>query len=403
MSADGSDHGALRPEPPKTYYEGVVRVPGYGDAPNRCRPVKPVGVCDHGHTVLGRSSCGTRYCPDHWRDWCEDAVVNMVAQLAAYRYAQDMGAEKRLSHVVASPPQDRRYSARQMWETRSEAYEALQAAGVRGGVTVTHPYRTNERGDMLYETARDAGDLEDGVGKWRFLRESADSFEDLSRYVEAEPHYHALAAAEDVEGDAAPEGWIVKRIRTFDAFHPRDSKAYEDMAATAYYVLTHAADQEGRATTTYFGEVHSFTPSEELTAAMWDRIQKEAEKAVKEYGAEKGDEEGGERAGPETCPRDGCEAAVWDVYYLVEHLEDEEWCESVRARENGAARLQRLRGVLLWWEGTTDTPPPRARSDRVQMRDWLHKIGVRHSAVGATGPAADGTQLQLSQAVMGER
>jgi len=394
MSAVATDHDNLRPEPPTTYYDGVVKVPGYGDAPNRCRPMKPVGFCDDGHTVLGRSSCGTRYCPDHWRDWLEDAVVNMVAQLAAYRFAQDMGREKRLSHVVASPPQDRRYSARQMWETRSEAYDALEAAGVRGGVTVTHPYRTNERGDGLFETAVEDGDLDDGTGKWRFLRETTDGFEDLSRYISAEPHYHALAAGADIDGSDAPDGWVVERIRTFQAFHPRDSEAYEDMVATAYYVLTHGAVQGGRATTTYFGDVHSFTPSEELTATMWNRIQMEAEKAVKDMEPVEPEEPGetSAGAGPETCPVEGCEAPVHDVFHLREFLEDEDWVANVRAVRDGRQRVKRLWGMLYWWVDGGDRPPPGARTSEALLREWLESKGDLFSAAPQ--------QVGLSKAVM---
>jgi hypothetical protein len=376
MSAVEDDHEGLRPEPPTTYYEGVVELPGYGDAPNRCRPMKPVGFCDHGHTVLGRSSCGTRYCPDHWRDWCEDAVVNMVAQLAAYRYAQPMGTKKRLCHVVASPPQDRRYSARSMWDTRSEAYEALEAAGVRGGATVTHPFRTNDRGDQLYQMAKEKGDLDEDTGKWRFLREVSDDFEDLTRYIEAEPHYHALAAVEDVQSENAPEGWIVERIRTFDAFHPKDEEAYRDMASAAYYTLTHGANQEGRSTTTYFGDVHSFTPSEELTTKMWKRIQIEAEKAVKEVEEEEVEaEDEAVSAGPEECPHDECEATVHDVYYLKEYLDDDDWVASVRATVDGLDRLRRLRGVLYWWDEGADRPPPGALTSEARMREWLEEKG----------------------------
>jgi len=401
MSAAEDDHGGLRPEPPTTYYEGVVDLPGYGDAPNRCRPMKPVGFCDRGHTVLGRSSCGTRYCPDHWRDWCEDAVVSMVAQLAAYRYAQPMGTEKRLCHVVASPPQDRRYSARSMWETRSETYDVLEAAGVRGGATVTHPFRTNDRGDELYQTAKEKGDLDDGTGKWRFLRETTDGFEGLSRYIEAEPHYHTLAAVEDVQSENAPEGWIVERIRTFDSFHPRDEKAYRDMAATVYYTLTHGANQEGRSTTTYFGEVHSFTPSEELTAAMWDRIQMEAEKAVKEVEPEEPKEGEAVSAGPEECPHDECEATVHDVYYLSEFLDDEDWVESVRERYNGPKRLARLRGVMLLWTGSGDRPPPSVRGDEEMMEEWLARAGsgLRPGQSSRSEPTK---QVGLQTAVMGQ-
>lgn len=396
MSVAGDDHRELHPEPPKTFYEGVVDLPGYGDAPNRCRAMTPVGFCVEGHTVLGRSSCGTRYCPDHWRDWCEDAVVNMVAQLAAYRYAQEMGPKKRLCHVVASPPQDRRYSARSLWETRSEAYEAMEAAGVRGGATVTHPYRTNDRGDALYSTAKESGELEDGTGKWRFLRELADDFEDLTRYIEPSPHYHALAAVEDVDGEAAPDGWLVKRIRTFDTFHPRDQKAYRDMAATAYYTLTHGANQQGRSTTTYFGDVHSFTPSEELTATMWERIQIEAEKAVKEERPEEMEvAEEGEAisAAEDECPHDNCGAEVVDVYYLSEYMEDDEWVSKVKGAGRGRERWLRLKGLLYWWDEGGDRPPPSVQGSEEKLRNWLEMKGE--------SVTPRDRQVSLSTAVMG--
>ena len=65
---------------------------------------------------------------------------------------------------------------------------------------------------------------------------------------------------------------------------------------------------------TYFGDLApaSFDPEEELTAAAWDRIQREAEKAVKEH-----PDEEGRQVGPEECPRDGCVAAVHDIAHLA--------------------------------------------------------------------------------------
>jgi hypothetical protein len=302
----------------------------------------------------------------------------MVARLAAYRHAVD-GAEKRLSHVVASPPQDRRYSTREMWETRRDAYDALEAAGVRGGAVVTHPYRTNERGDTLFETARDAGEVEDDTGRWAFLRETADDWEELAGYIEPSPHYHALAAGPDIDGEAAPGDWLVKRIRSVKPFvHVRDTEAYRAMVAPAYYILTHAADQQGRQTTTYFGDVHpaSFDPEEELTAAVWSRIQMEAEKAVKERPSD--EDEGGVGGGPEECPHEKCAADVLDVMYLPDFLDDEEWVTSIRANRDGQARYKRLMGVLLWYEGRCDTPPPGAVTSKPALREWLEESGGVH-------------------------
>ena len=396
MSAAPDDHSAAAIGAPTTYYDGAVRIPGLGDAPERCRKMKPVGFCGHGHVVLGRSSCGVRYCPTHWRDWIEDAVVSVVARLAAYRQAAE-GAEKRMVHAVASPPQDRRYSERSLWETRSEAYEAFEAAGVRGGVTVTHPYRTNERGEHLFRAAADAGELEEGVGRWRFLREATDGWEDLSRYIEAAPHYHSLAAAEDVDGETAPDGWVVKRIRSMKRFHIHDTESYRDMARAVYYVLTHGGVQQGRAMTTYFGEVHpaAFDPEEELTAAEWDRIQREAERAVLREPTEDGTDG---TAGPEECPEEDCEAVVRDLLYLEEFLQDEEWVESVRERVGGGTRLAQLRGALAYWKDLTDRPPPSAQADKEAFRDWLKHRGQVRAPGAPSGRSS--RQVGLSRAVM---
>lgn len=388
-----ADHESIRPDTPTTYYEEVVRLPGFGDAPNRCRPMQPVGFCEHGHTILGRSSCGVRYCPDHWRDWLEGAVINMVARLAAYRVAQN-GAEKRMCHVVASPPQDRRYGVRDLWDVRSEAYDALEAAGVRGGAVVTHPYRTNDRGDALYESATEHGDLDEDTGRWKFLREHAgDDWGQLSEFVEASPHYHTMAAVEDVSGENAPNGWVVENVRSFDNMHIRDTEAYRDMVRTVYYVLTHGAVQDGRSTSTYFGDVHpnSFDPEAELTAAEWDRIQIEAEKAVRER--EEPEEESGPVHGPEECPREECEACVLDAMHLPEYLDDDDWVDDVLAHRDGRKRLARLRGMLIWWDGRADRPPPSVQTREHRMLEWLEERG---EAVTVSP-----SQVSLETAVMG--
>jgi hypothetical protein len=149
------------------------------------------------------------------------------------------------------------------------------------------------------------------------------------------------------------------------------------MVATAYYTLTHAADQEGRQTTTYYGDLApaSFSPEEELTAVVWDRIQMEAEKAVKEYEPEIEEEGEAISAGPEECPRDGCEAAVHDVFYLREYLDDDDWVAAVRSHRDGRERLRRLRGVLYWWDEGSDRPPPGVVGRESALRDWLVEKG----------------------------
>jgi hypothetical protein len=283
-----------------------------------------------------------------------------------------------------------------MWESRRDSYEALDTAGVRGGPVITHPYRTNDRADQLYGTAVESGEIEDDYGKWRFLRESAEDWEDLTRYIEAAPHYHVpIAPAKDVD----PEGtgdWVIKRIRTMRAFHLRDTESYRDMVASAYYVLTHGAVQQGKQTTTYFGEAHpsAFNPEEALTVAEWSRIQMEAEKAVKEDPADE-DGKGGVSVGPEECPREECEAAVFDLMYLAERLDDEDWVAEVEQFGDGRARIARLRGALAWWDNRTDRPPPSVMSDEERMRNWLEMRGEKFMA-----PVVE-RQVTLETALMG--
>jgi hypothetical protein len=346
------------------------------DAPNRCRDLQPVGFCEEGHTVLGRSSCETRYCPAHWRDWAENGVAPILRRLAAYRHAQS-GAGRRLVHVVASPPQDRRYSAREFWGTRSDSYDALEAAGVRGGVSVAHPYRTNSTGDDLYQTAVEHGEIDADYGRWRFLREISDGWDDMTDYIEPSPHYHTLAAVKDVRGDDAPAGWVVENVRSFSRWDIDDEECYEDMVGTAYYLLTHGGEQDGRQLTTYFGELHpaAFDPEEELAAGELAKIEAMVEEVV-------GVDGDGAGAGPEECPCDECEAAVRDLIYLDEFLEDEEWCESVRQHPDGGTRLATLRGTRAYTKGLTDRPPPAAVTDPDEFRRWLKRQGQV-----ATGPS----------------
>jgi hypothetical protein len=322
----------------------------------------------------------------------------MVERLAAYREAQD-GWGKRMCHVVASPPPDRRYGVRELWDRRTDAYDVLDQAGVRGGAVITHPYRTTSEGDRLFKQYAE-NEEESEKGKWRFLRDLADDlpgddWEELGRYIEPSPHYHSLAAVEDVDGSRAPEGWVVENVRSFDRFEYDQAESYEDMVATAYYVLTHGGVQEGRSTSTYFGEVHpnAFDPAEELTAAKWSRIQIEAEKAVKGVADEEEEEEGHTSHGPEECPRDGCEACVVDVVYLPEYLEDDEFVSRVLSKRDGRKRLKQLRGMFAWWDTRTDRPPPGALTNERRLLDWLEDQGATFTP--------EPKQVRLQTAVMG--
>lgn len=371
----------------RAYYDDVITLPGFGDQPDRCIPLSPVGFCESGHPVLGASSCGVRRCPKHWRDWIEQAVINQVARLAAYRHLQE-GAGKRVVHAVASPPQDRWYSTREFWAARSESYDALKACGMRGGVVVPHPYRSSEAGDHLFETAVEYGDWEEDRGKWSLFRDAAgDDWEEIQQYVEAGPHYHAIGPCEWFESEQRPEGWTLKNIRALPRFHIGDLESYRAMARPTYYLLTHGAVQQGRQTVTHFGVVHgaTFSPEEDLSAREWEQIQTMAETAVTTRPAETRGA-GPVEAEPQTCPRDDCDELVIDVMRLSEYLANESWVGTLKTRQR-----HQLRGIEVLLDGRADRPPPGIQHSEPQLLEWFEQVGRLHEPPAWQGRLAGWT------------
>jgi hypothetical protein len=359
------------PKPDAAYYDATVRIPGVGDPPNRCRGLSPVGFCEDGHVALGRSSCDTRYCPDHYLGWVRDGTVGAVERLAAFREAAE-GWGKRLLHIVVSPTEDR-VSTERFWSLRSEAQDVVQAVGARGGYCIAHPYRTSDAAERLFQTAVQEGDLDERTGRWTFLRRLAGGdWDRWESFIEPGPHYHFLAACEDFDPDAIPDGWVVKNVRSFSRFERQDRESYEDMARAAWYLRTHGAAEEGRQTATWFGEMHpaSFDPAEELTAVAWDRIQREAAEAVGVPIEEMRDRDGdGER----TCEVEDCEAVLHDIEDLQTFTADTSWMRSIPPK-----RRHRIRAVEIWVFEETVIPPPAVRSSEARVREWLLETGRQY-------------------------
>lgn len=361
------------PSPESVYYGATVRIPGVGEPPNRCRGLSPVGFCDHGHVALGRSSCDTRYCPDHWRGWVRDGTQSAVARLAGFREAAE-GWGKRLLHVVASPDVDR-VSTERFWSLRSKAQEAVKAAGARGGYEIAHPYRTSDTADRLFEAAVRHGEWEEEWGRWSFLRDWAGGdWEAWEPLIEAGPHYHFLAAVEDFDPEAVPDGWVVKNVRSFSRFEKRDLEAYEDMARATWYLRTHGAAETHRQTATWFGEMHPavFDPAEELGAVEWHFIKERAEEAV---GLPPEETRDGEEPTCEVVVSDGeakeeCGAVVHPIEELGTYLADASWVGSIPPK-----RRHRLRAVEIWIFEETVIPPPAVRSSEAKTREWLLETG----------------------------
>jgi hypothetical protein len=308
--------------------------------------------------------------------WRKDAAERLVARLAAYRQAQPDGSRRRLLHVITSPDRSRRWTADAFWDARSASYDAVKAVGGRGGVTVPHAYRTSDAGDWLFEEAVERGDWDRDVGKWSLLRDAADDWGEMLEYVEEAPHFHHLVALEDFNTDAIPSGHVVKNIRSLDPFRLRDMTAYRDMAATAMYLLSHAAfepagvDGGGRNTVTYFGEVHpnGFDPEEALTAAEWDRVQQMAERAVRTDPLEDVAGEALDEPDRRSCTVDDCDGEIVEIGELREWLRDPAWLNSI-----GEKQATILEGAIGWLEEQGDRPPP--STDRESLRRWLYQRG----------------------------
>jgi hypothetical protein len=358
------------PAPESAFYGSTVRLPGVGTAPERCRGLAPVGFCEAGHVALGRSSCDTRYCPDHWRGWVRDGTQGAVARLAAFREAAE-GWGKRLVHVVASPEVDR-VSTERFWSLRSDAQDAVKAAGVRGGYCIAHPYRTSDEADELFATACEHGDWKEEWGRWSFLREIAggdwSAWEEL---IEEGPHYHFLAAVEDLDPEAVPDGWVVKNVRSLPRFEKRDMESYESMARAAWYLRTHGAAQQGRQTATWFGEMHpaAFDPEEVLGTAEWRLMQERAADAVGLAPEEIRDGEGAEQR----CEHEECDEIVHGLEELRTWLSDGAWVSSLPVRQR-----RRLQGVQVWLLEECALPPPSVRASKGKLREWLLETGRMH-------------------------
>lgn len=405
----------------KEYISDFVRLPGMWEAGDGCLDLRPTGFCEDGHIQLGsESDCGTRYCEAHWYQWRRRAAQSIVARLAAYRYVQE-GIGRRMLHIVASPPQDRRWTLQEFWSMRGETYDLIEEHGGRGGAVVPHGYKPNLVARDIFGTAVERGEWDPERGIWRFLREVADDWEELRDLVEVAPHCHQLVPWEDLDGDELaaelPGDWVIHNIRSLAPFYVYEEnvpvflqlddsgrierskrdvvrEGFEDMARLAMYLLSHGAAQIGvgdeiacRQTVTYWGDVHPncFDPTTELEAETWERIQRMATEAVS-GGVVVVEEGEGEDDGRD-CHIDDCESPVHGLHELKDFLADPAWIEGLEYDQACA-----VWGLKVWANdglspgGEMDRPPPggfdrsatepdEIRRDKEAFREWLRRLG----------------------------
>jgi hypothetical protein len=194
-----------------------------------------------------------------------------------------------------------------------------------------------------------------------------------------------------VSGDDAPGDWVVDNLGSLSRFEIDDESCYQEMAGRLGYILSHAADQDGKMTTTYFGEVHpaAFSPEEELTDDELATIDQMVQKVV-------GLDDSGR--GPEECPHEGCECRVLPLHKLSDRLDDDDWVDSVRDHTDGGRRLAILRGTRAYIKGLTDRPPPSAQTSAEQLKTWLKKQG--QVAAGTSNRPSQTRQSTFDTAVV---
>lgn len=345
---------------------GEWELPGMGTSAPGCGEVSAQSFCDeHGHIQYRAHLCGRRECPECWStQWAGPRTVSVVSRLAAARYAEPDGLDRRAVHAVVSPPEgDVPNSIEAFYSGRTKANEIAKEHGIRGGVVVAHGYR------ILPEVKEEYNSGDRELPMWRWVRANDRHWQDQ---VYWSPHYHIVGLARDVEpGDTdKDDGWVFKNIRSLGRYEGlRDREAMEEMVGTIRYLLSHATypSDENRQSVTWFGDLHgtNFSPEEELSSGSWSVIQRIAEEVT---GHRLDDEEGTDEEAEE-CPEEGCGGTVHDIWGARDFL------DSAAAGELEREERERVRAVYEWTLGDRHPPPgmkrPQTEEQAREIEEFL--------------------------------
>jgi len=333
-----------------------LTVPGQGTRSPGCGDYLPLKFCPScGEPHMMEKRCKQRTCPSCSVIWMGEAAERATVRLQAAREAAESDWDRRLVHVVVSPPEGEIRTTGDYERGARRAHELAREHGVRGGVLIPHGYRVTERAKDEFE------DENPEMGIWRWiLTERVGDWRGATYFS---PHYHVVGLARDVEA-SSPEsdgGWVVKRIRSLERYERTSRESFEDVYGLLYYLLTHTSFDPASSSHVlrWFGELsyRSFSPE----SAVSDRILERIERLTREVREDKG-------FTPEehVCHEDGCEGLLrptarnaWD------ELDDPEWCDRV-----GRRQTRRLRAAAEWLSGEIHPPPglrhPATREDALE-------------------------------------
>ena len=375
--AERSEAGAWSESLDVNYYADTsMTIPGYGEPGAGCGQWAPREFCDHcGEVHLGPHRCHQRDCPDCWSSWSARRAEGITRRVQAARWGLDDGLERRVVHVATSPPSGSISSLTDVKRYRKRALEKAKEAGVRGGVTVFHGFRTTEETDQQYEAE------EPDVGKWEWIREHE---EDWRSFVYWSPHYHIIGLAVEVEPPS--NDWVVSRLSTLDPManlSRRDS--YESVAKTAQYLLSHATyesseDGKGVKAVTWYGDLHpsNFTPDptevgSRKTEPKLDAPSHGAYKVIQRVSAEVTRSDGKEKrdgGGRAECDDEACNGELLEIWDAGRLLADVEFCDRLDRESE-----RRLSAAFEWSVGERRPPPglkqPRSEEDAKEALESL--------------------------------
>lgn len=323
-----------------------LTIPGQSPPPGECGTWGPREFCKCcGDVVLGPRRCQRRMCEECWLTWRGNRAAAITERLAgARRYAD--GAEKRLTHTVASPAVGSVRTLVEFYQAWQRAYQLAREKGVRGGVCIPHGWRVREDAEQLWRESREAGLLEDDIGVWRWIREQDRDWREL---VYWSPHFHIIGVGADI-GESDPEaddGWIFSRIDSFCRFNLSDPDTYEPMFRAASYLLSHLAyePEEGKQSVRWFGELanNQFSLSNDLTDWEESIVRRNTEK-VSGYSTDDGD-------GKRECEQDECQGGLAPIWSAAGWLADPQWCDDIGEQHRVVA------AAFEWCIGDIMPPP----------------------------------------------
>lgn len=341
--------------------DSSLTVPGKSEPPTECGEWSFREFCNGcGETHAGPHRCQQRKCPDCSVTWRANDAASILARLSAARREAD-GAESRVVHCTASPPEGSITTLVDYWSGFSDAYDLAEAKGIRGGVAFAHGWRVKDRVKQVFRELSDA----EVITEWALWEWVKANDKDWRAQVYWSPHYHIIGLSPDVGADhpEQQDGWVFRRLSSDSWFEFTDPDSYEPVFRMAMYILSHVgfeADSQ-KQVVRWFGSLsyNKFAGVDALED--WERsvVRRNVEEVT-------GRDLGGDGVGPEPdreCPEPMCDGTLEPIWNAGRYLQDADWCSQIGRDQEG-----RLLLAYDWACGEV-VPPPGMQ--RPQSREQL--------------------------------